>query len=163
MNGISTINQSISKNGVGRKTVFTNLVLQKLREAFLIGCTDEEACIYADISPASLYNYQKAHPEYLEQKVAWRKNPIIKAKNTIFNNLTSPETARWYLERKSPDEFGQKFTQLNQFNQTNVYEHVSDTNILRGIEELFADPTGVHQEAPTVIDTDGAIPREVQP
>ncbi len=44
---------------MARPTSFTKETLQKLEEAFAMDCTDEEACFYANIAPASLYNYQK--------------------------------------------------------------------------------------------------------
>ena len=96
---------------VGRKTVFTEAVLQKLEQGFKIGLSDEECCAYADIATSSLYNYQNAHPEYLEQKTKWKKNPIAKAKNTIYKNLDDPKVAQWLLERKCKEEFSVKVEQ----------------------------------------------------
>ena len=90
---------------VGRKTVFTQAVLQKLEQGFKIGLTDEECCSYADIAMASLYNYQNANPEFLEKKRKWKQNPIAKAKYTIYQNLSDAKTAQWYLERKCKEEF----------------------------------------------------------
>ena len=49
---------------VGRPTIMTPQVLQKLELAFSYGCTDDEACFFADIAPATLYNYQKEYPEF---------------------------------------------------------------------------------------------------
>ena len=90
---------------VGRKTVFTEAVLQKLEQGFKIGLSDDECCAYADIAPSSLYNYQNANPEFLEQKRKWKQNPVAKAKNTVYKNLDDPRTAQWYLERKCKEEF----------------------------------------------------------
>jgi len=53
---------------LGRPPVVDDIALQKLEEAFAMGCTDLEACLYADISSSTLYNYQKAHPDFLERK-----------------------------------------------------------------------------------------------
>lgn len=91
---------------MGRPTVFTTEVLQKLEAGFKIGLTDEECCAYADIAMSSLYNYQNQNPDFLDKKDKWKQNPIAKAKNTIFQNLDDPNTAKWYLERKKKDEFG---------------------------------------------------------
>ena len=90
---------------VGRKTVFTDVVLQKLEQGFKIGLTDSECCAYADIAQSSLYNYQKENPLFVEQKEKWKQNPIAKAKHTIYKNLDDAKTAQWYLERKCKDEF----------------------------------------------------------
>lgn len=94
----------------GRPTVFSDEVLQKLEQAFSLDCTDEEACIYADIAPSSLYNYQNAHPEFLERKKLLKQKLVLKARTVIANNLNDNdrEVAKWYLERKRKDEFSTK-------------------------------------------------------
>jgi hypothetical protein len=84
----------------------TEEVLNKLREAFMIGCPVEEAAAWAGISTATVYNYLNSNPEYLEKVEQWQRNPVIKARNTVFENLKNPQTASWYLERKNKDEFG---------------------------------------------------------
>ena len=68
-------------------------------------CTDTEACLYADISPATLYNYQKEHPEFLERKNLLKEKPFLKARKTIIDNLDKPEMALKYMERKKKKEF----------------------------------------------------------
>lgn len=80
-------------------------ILGKLEEAFKIGATDREACYYANINPDTLYEYQKRNPKFTEQKEAWKQNPILKAKHTIYKNLDDKNTAQWYLERKCKAEF----------------------------------------------------------
>lgn len=83
----------------------TNEVLQKLEEAFSIGASDREACLMAEIAPATLYNYQESNPEFMERKTALKDMPKYKARKTIDGNLHNPEVAKWYLERKAKDEF----------------------------------------------------------
>lgn len=82
-------------------------VLQKLEHVFAIGGTDEEACIYADISPSAFYEYQKSHPEFLERKRLLKAKPILKARETIMKRIgTDPKVAMWYLAKHLPAEFG---------------------------------------------------------
>lgn len=95
----------MKKNKVGRPLKIDNAVLEKLREGFLMGYNDEEACLFANIHPATLYHYQEKNPEFIEQKKLWKQNPLLKAKRTIFDNLDKAATASWYLERKCKDEF----------------------------------------------------------
>ena len=95
-------------NPIGRPQIIDDLKLQKLREAFLIGATDEEACSYAEISMATLYNYQKANPEFLDKKKQYKQNPFMKARTTIYKGLDQPPVAQWFMERKKADEFGYK-------------------------------------------------------
>lgn len=78
-------------------------VLAKLEQAFKIGATDEEACLAAQIDPATLYRYQDKNEEFCKQKAIWKRNPVLKAKHTIFKNLDDPATARWLLERKDKE------------------------------------------------------------
>lgn len=81
----------------------------KLEQAFAIGCTDEEACSYAEISPDQLYYYENnIDKEFRVRKQELKQKPILKAKQTIVKNLDNPEHAKWYLERKKKDEFSQR-------------------------------------------------------
>lgn len=90
---------------IGRPTVMTNDVLQKLKQGFLMGYDDEEASAYAGIAIRTLYYFQEQNPEYLHLKEAWKRNPFLKAKATIYKSLEQMEGAQWYLERKKKDEF----------------------------------------------------------
>lgn len=87
----------------GRPEKITSEILAKLEHAFKIGATDEEACLHAGIDPATLYRYQDKNPEFCEQKVIWKRNPILKARNTIYKNLDDPSVAKWLLERRDKD------------------------------------------------------------
>lgn len=104
-----TITSIQPKPKVGRPTVFNEITLQKLDEAFSIGATDNEACLYADISPRALYSYQDSHPEYKQRKDLLKEKPILKARTTVINSLNDPEIAFRYLERKRKDEFAPNF------------------------------------------------------
>jgi hypothetical protein len=90
---------------MGRPTKMTPAILERLRHAFSIGATDEEACAYARIGTSTLYDYQKANPEFSEEKSALKKDPILKAKQTVVDSLNEVKDAQWYLERKVKDEF----------------------------------------------------------
>lgn len=92
--------------GPGRPTVMTDETLQVLREAFLLDCTDEEACFKANISPSTLYNYQVSNPEYLELKKSYKQNPFLLARQSVIDGFVgNPDLALKYLERKKKDEF----------------------------------------------------------
>lgn len=91
----------------GRKTVMTDLVLGKLEYAFSMGCTDLEACLHADIHPDTLYEYQRKNPPFSERKQMLKTKLILKARETIAKNMDDVKTAKWFLEKKLPNEFGQ--------------------------------------------------------
>jgi hypothetical protein len=96
-------------NGAGRKLFDGQpiaIVLQKLDDAFRNGCTDEEAALYADISAAALYAYQKKTPGFLERKKLLKQHPVLTARGTVVKALShDSELALKFLERKKKDEF----------------------------------------------------------
>ncbi len=93
------------ESNAGRPTVMTPEVLESLRQAFLMGCTDVEACLYANIGTTPLYEYQKENPEFKKQKEQWKENPTLQARKTVFENIGDKQNAQWYLERKAKKEF----------------------------------------------------------
>ena len=91
---------------VGRKTIMTPETIEKLEQAFLLGCSDREACLMADIAPATLYNYQEKNPEFVDRKEQLKQSPFIKARQAIISSFKrDPNLALKYLERKKKDEF----------------------------------------------------------
>lgn len=101
----------IRKDGkfdTGRPTKIDDAVMEKLHSAYSLGCSDAEACAYAEISQSLLYKYQKEHIDFLEWKEALKQKPILKAKNTIAKNLDDPKIALEYLKAKCKSEFGQR-------------------------------------------------------
>ncbi len=99
----------MSKNKGGRPTKMTVEILQKLESAFSIGATDRIACIHAGIVPATLYNYCKENPSFLERKELLKESPKFEALTTLNREIKKDGTlALKYLERKMKDEFGQK-------------------------------------------------------
>ncbi len=100
----------VKKNKPGQPPKITEDRLRLLRGFFLMGCPDDEACLGADISPETLYAYQRQHPEYSDQKRAWKKNPSLKARKTMFESLTDPDSAWKFLttSKDTRDEFSTK-------------------------------------------------------
>lgn len=99
---------SQKKETRGRPEVITPAIIDKLEQVFSIGGTDEEACFYAGIGKSSLYNYQNAHPDFLERKEALKNKPILKARQTVVNALSETQHAQWYLQRKAKKEFSER-------------------------------------------------------
>ena len=71
----------------------TEPVIAKLEAAFLLGCTDQEACFAAGIVPSTLYRYAEANPEFSERKETLKQNPIYKARNLILSAIEGGDTA----------------------------------------------------------------------
>jgi len=86
----------------GKITKQTPETLQLLREAFSWGCTDSEACCYADISTSTLYNICAANPSFLELKNKLKNTPMMKARRVINGALDDDDvsTAHKVIDRK---------------------------------------------------------------
>lgn len=95
----------------GRPSGMTKQAIAKLRQAFSIGCTDAEACLFANISQDTYYRYCKKHEDFREECAELKEKPILAARANIvnaINNQKSVEDSWKYIERKRRDEFGQK-------------------------------------------------------
>lgn len=152
---VEPVPETPKPSNAGRPTVMNDQTLNKLRDAFLMGCSDREACFYADISLQTLYNYQKDNPEYLEQKAMWKENPILKARNTVYKSLDQDDMAKWYLERKKRNEFAtrQELTGGDKEAAPLKIEYVSpiDTNPTTTDDSVYANV----ETAPGVAASDG--------
>jgi hypothetical protein len=101
----------MAKSNAGRPTVMTPEAIRKLEDAFSWGCTDLEACCFANISKTALYEYCEKHPEFTERKEILKNNPTIKARRVIIRALDEDDinTAHKVIDRKE----GLKVTQTN--------------------------------------------------
>lgn len=96
------------KNTGGRPKKITPAIIQKLEDAFSMGCTDTEACLHAGISQSALYEFQKRNPKFKERKAKLKETPVLRARNKVVSEVEKDtKAAQWYLERKKSDEFGQ--------------------------------------------------------
>jgi len=77
-------------------------VVNKLEDAFLMGCTDMEACLFAGISKQTLYNYQDKTPGYVDRKEMLKTNPVLQAKRIQRKDLAEDNSsiAQKVLERR---------------------------------------------------------------
>ena len=95
---------------VGRPTVMTEETIQKLEYAFMRGLTDLEACLYANISKSTLYNYCEENPEFMDRKEELKHHPTAKARLNVTEAIENgnEDLSKWWLERKAKDEFSTK-------------------------------------------------------
>ena len=94
----------------GRKPILEGDTLTKLELAFSYWLTDDEACLFVNISPPTLYRYINKNPEFWKKKELLKNKPKIKAKMNVLEALNSKniDVSKWYLERKAKWEFGTK-------------------------------------------------------
>jgi hypothetical protein len=94
---------------VGRKPIVTPEVVAILEEAFLIGHTDTEACLIANIDRSTFYRYIEKNPEFATRKEELKENQFAIARRTLMKGVKeNPELALKFLERKKKSEFGVK-------------------------------------------------------
>lgn len=100
----------MGKNKVGRPTIMTDEVIQKLKLGFMKGLNDAECCDFAEIGTSTLYNYCNQNPEFMEKKEIWKHRPSTKAKMNIVEAIENgdEELSKWWLERRNKAEFSPK-------------------------------------------------------
>lgn len=67
-----------------------------------MGCTDEEACLFADISRQTLQRYEEKFPEFRDRKWVLKTNPVMKARGVVLDALEKNDitTAHKVIDRK---------------------------------------------------------------
>ena len=86
----------------GRPTVMTDTCVAKLEEAFLHGCNNVEACLYAGIERTSLYRYIEKHPEFSNRIETLKQSPVMRARIILSEALDAKclATANRVIDRK---------------------------------------------------------------
>ena len=111
---------------VGRPQKINKNIIVKLEEAFLLGCTDREACLYAGIGMSTLYDYQNSFPEFRERKIILKSDPFLKARKTIIGALDSNvDLAFKYIKLKLQAEILQELQQQ----EPEISEHEQNMSI----------------------------------
>jgi hypothetical protein len=102
----------MTKSNAGRPTVMTGDVIRLLEAAFLVGATDLEACVHADISKTSLYEYCQKNGEFAERKETLKNQPTLKAKMIVNEALITGDlnTAHRVIDRKEGTKVKQEIT-----------------------------------------------------
>lgn len=102
---------------VGRPTIMTPEILNKLEVAYSNDATDEQACFLANISHQTLYNYQKEHPEFIERKKALKSMVTYQAKSNLKELIFSQEkelekekieASKWILPKKEKQDYSER-------------------------------------------------------
>jgi len=100
----------IERPKLWRPTKFTDELVEKLEAAFLMGFTDAEACLYADIDKQSLYNYCEKHPEFSTRKEELKKSLRTVVKSNLSRELIKwdKQTTQFFAETKMKEEFSRR-------------------------------------------------------
>lgn len=87
----------------GRPTVRSPEIESKLEYALAIGGTILDACFYAGIGETTYHRWASEDEEFRERMTGLRRRPVLKALETVNQDLENPLTAKWYLERRHED------------------------------------------------------------
>jgi len=91
----------------GRPTVITPETIKKLESVFQLGVTDEVACDYAEIAPSTFYDHLNKDEDFRRKMRAAKNYARIAAGAVVVEAIKNKDvnTARWWLEKKYPNEF----------------------------------------------------------
>lgn len=97
---------------MARPKKINDKVVRKLEEAFSMGCTDGEACAYAEIGRSTLFDYIEENPEFSDRKETLKNMPSFKAKRIINTALDGEDlvTAHKVVDRKEGSKIKQEIT-----------------------------------------------------
>lgn len=98
-----------------------------LTAAFQNGFTVEEACSYISIDPSTYYRHLKKNPSFAEKMARAKRFTEFKAKERVTqilikgNDRDAGPMARWLLERRQPELYGNRAEVQQNFQQNNYY------------------------------------------
>lgn len=74
----------------------------------MVWMSDREACIFCEIWESTLYDYQKANPDFSEKKKHWKNKITLQAIINLWKDIKEWDnsTSKWWLERRAKDKFG---------------------------------------------------------
>lgn len=123
--GRPTKHQQRYKN-TGRPTKMTETTVMKFEEGLLLGMTIEMACLFADISKQTYYEYCKKNPDYNDRVKILRTNLGMKATAVVANDIQQGDVkvSQWYLERRHKEDYG------NNIDVTSDGEIIQPVNII---------------------------------
>jgi hypothetical protein len=104
------------------------IVIRKLEEAFSIGASISEACMYANISRDTYYRWIANNKAVQERFEALLEKPILTARQSVVGALkTNPKLALKYLERKRKKEFSPRMEMTGEDGQPLMPQEIKVT------------------------------------
>ena len=116
-------NKPVPKNKGGRPSKYSPEVVAKLKSALQNGFNIDQACLYAEISPDTFYRWIDKRKGFSEQMVRAKERPNMKAKEVVIASINNGDTtdAKWWLERRMPEEFGKSYNDGGVTNNFNFF------------------------------------------
>lgn len=130
------------EENMGRPTVLTEIVIRKLIAAFQRGHPVGVCLRYAGIKNSTYYDHMRDNEDFSDRIKEAQDYGRHLAGNIILDTLNGKDinpalkvnTAKWYLERKEPEEYGRKPEIENPNQTTNNYLFISDAEFKRRAE-----------------------------
>lgn len=126
-------NELEKKKEAGRPSVLTPERTAKLEEIFKLAVTDAVACDYAELDPATFYRHVSSDPDFARKIRQAKDYGRLAAGSVVMDSIVKKhdiDSAKWWLERKHPNEFGNRPVIAQQFN-FNSLEEAKDEDIER--------------------------------
>ena len=132
----------------GRPPVMTEEIIAKLEEGFIKGLTDREACLFADIHPATLYRYCQDNPDFSERKELLKEQVKMRAKINIAEGIEKNDKplSQWYLETKGKNDGFSKRNEITGKDGEEIKAKLDLSSIPTDELERIASQSGTSQE-----------------
>lgn len=116
----------------GRPTIRTKEIVRKLETALQNGFTIDKACEVSGIGRRTYYDWLKQDEEFTAQMERAKNWAVERARQVVVTAIQNGDSgvARWYLERKASDEFGNKNKLEGVIKQENTLTAMTDEQIL---------------------------------
>ena len=130
---------------VGRKPKidnnFSNVVVNKLRIAFLNNATQLQACQEANISHETLRKYLEKHPEFIATIQMWKSDTNYKAKCNIRKGIIEgdKELSKWQLTQTDGEYSNKMKQEITNKTPQIIVATQADADVLNRIADVKPD------------------------
>ena len=136
--------KTLQVNKGGRPTIYGEEIVKKLESAYQLGVSDEIASNYAGISKVTLYKWRETYPELVNRLDGAKHYARMAAGAVVVQAIKDKDvnTAKWWLEKKYPQEFGTQPQVLQQFNtgEGGITYIIQTTNDNKEFDGLTSEP-----------------------
>lgn len=136
------IASQLGQNTVGRPTVVTPEVVTKLVSILQRGLSITKACSYARIDRTSFYRKYNNDIAFRNKIDDARNFATIVAAEIVVDDIVkhkNVQTAKWYLERKDPEEFSQKAQVVVDKTEKHEYVFMTDSEVKQMADTLHLE------------------------
>jgi len=97
----------IEKKKLGRPTVMTDRVIDKLESALCGGYSITTACYFAGVGTSTFYEYKSLDKDFADRMTRAQEYATFRARQVVLQAIDKGDVraAMWWLERQSRFEF----------------------------------------------------------